>query len=194
MAAVSPGAVCDRRRWCSAVSARSTDIASGTPSRRRVRERRDEHTGGKWCVTGAVTVLGGRHRHRHVAPTVEAAGEHDDVGAAGHLLGELHRRLGGLGTRVGEEEGVDAVGADAGQALTELLEQGMAVAVDLRVDEPRRLILDRGNDARVAVARAHHGDAGGEVEVLGAVSSGDDAPRPGDHRQIGDLEPHVRKM
>ena len=39
-------------------------------------------------------------------------------------------------------------GVIAGEPVAELLDERVAVAVHLRVDEPRRLLLDRGDDLR----------------------------------------------
>ena len=82
---------------------------------------------------------------------MEAAGEHDDVRAAGHLLGQLHRRLGRLRAGVGEEERVDAGRAYLGQPGAERFQQVVAIAVHLGVDEALGLRLDGGHDLGMAV-------------------------------------------
>ena len=132
-------------------------------------EGRDEHARGQRPVPGAVARLRGRHRHRLVRAAVKAALEHDRVGPAGRLLRELHRALSRLGARVREEEAVDAIRSDLREPVRELLQQRVAIHVDLCVDELRRLLLDRGDDLRMAVPGARHRDARREVEVLGAV-------------------------
>ena len=55
------------------------------------------------------------------------------------------------------------------EPVGELLGQRAAVAVGLRVHDLAGLLADRVDHARVAVAGARDRDAGGEVEVLGAV-------------------------
>ena len=156
----------------------------------RVRERRHEHTRGQRRVTRPVPGLGRGHRHRHVGASVEAPLEHDDVRPARCLLGELDRALGRLGTGVREEERVDGSRCEFGQAFGERLEQVVAVAVDLRVDEAAGLFTDGLDDVRVAVTGRDDGDAAGEVQVARAVGGGDPAPLTLDDVQVGDLEPH----
>ena len=81
-------------------------------------------------------------------------------------------------------------GRDGGQPGRQGLEQVVAVAVDLGVHEPRRLGLDGGDHVRVAMAGGRHRDAGGEVEVLGAVHRRDPRAVTRDHLQVGHREPH----
>ena len=60
---------------------------------------------------------------------------------------------------------IDPGGRDLGERLT----SGSSIAwrtIRLRVDEPRGLLLDRRDDARVAVAHGDHADPGREVEEL----------------------------
>ena len=57
-------------------------------------------------------------------------------------------------------------GCDLGEARRELLGQGAAVAVGLRVHDLPGLLADRVDDTRMAVAGARDRDARGEVEVL----------------------------
>ena len=83
-------------------------------------------------------------------------------------------------------------GRDGGQPPGQLGQAGVAVDVDLGVDEPGRLGLDGLHHVRVAVAGARDRDAAREVEVLLAVGGGDDAARAGGHLEVGDPEPHVR--
>ncbi len=157
-------------------------------------ERGDEHAARERGVAGAVAGLRGRHRHRHVGATVEAAGEHDDVGALGGLLGELHRGLGDLGARVGEEERVDAGGRQLRQPRRQRFEQIVAIAVHLRMDEPRCLALDGGHHVRMRVPGGRHRDARGEVEVLASIGGVHPRPRAVGDLQIGDLEPDGSEM
>ena len=187
IAAVSLGAVCDlsrKRTW-----SRHQSLSRGVSG-----EGRDEHARGQWPVPGAIARLRGRHRHRLVRAAVEAALEHDRVGPAGRLLRELHRAFRRLGTRVREEETVDAVRSDLREPIGELLQQRVPVHVHLRVDELGRLLLDRGDDLRMAVPGARHRDARREVEVLGAVRGRDPGAASRHDLQIGDLEPDVRQM
>ena len=160
----------------------------------RLGERGREHAGRQRRVAGPVPRLGRGHGHGQVGATVEAALEHDHVGATGGLLGQLDRAFGGLGPGVGEEEGVDAVGRDLGQPRRQRLQQVVAVAVDLGVHEAPGLRGDGGDDLRVAVAGRHHGDAGGEVQVALAVHGGDPAPLAGGDVEVGDLEPDGSKV
>ena len=121
--------------------------------REGIGERRHEHAGGERLVTRPVRRLRGGHGHGQVGAAVEAAAEHDDVRALGDLLGQLHGRLGDLGTAVGVEERVDGTGRQLGEPGRERLEQVVAVHVHLGVDEAAGLLTDRGHDVRVAVAR-----------------------------------------
>ena len=192
IAAVSAGAVCAASRWSSPASA-AVDLGVGVGGE-RIGERRDEDARRQRRVPGAVARLRRRHRHRQVRAPVEAAGEHDHVRPARHLLGELHRGFGDLRTRVRVEERVDARRRDLGQAVGERLEQVVVVAVHLGVDEPLRLLRDRGRHLRVAVAGRRDRDPGGEVEVLDAVGRGDPAPLARRDLQVGDREPHVGEV
>ena len=158
------------------------------------REGRHEDARRQRRVAGAVARLRRRHRHRLVGAPVEAPLEHDRVRPAGRLLGELDRALGRLGARVRKEEPVDAVGRDLGELVGELLEQGMAIHVHLRVDELRRLLLDRGDDLRVAVTGARDRDARREVEVLPSIGGRHPRPPARGDLQIGHLEPDVGQV
>ena len=89
-------------------SARATAVGFVDAPRERARERRREDAGGQRLVAGAHADLRGRHRHREIGAAVKAALHDDHVGAAGRVARQLHRGLGGLGARVGEEEGIDA--------------------------------------------------------------------------------------
>jgi hypothetical protein len=125
---------------------------------------------------------------------VEATLDDDHVRLAGRVPGELHRCFGGFRARVREEERIDARRCDLRQARGELFGERAAVAVGLRVHDLRGLIADRGDDARMRVAGADDGDAGGEVEVLGAVGRAYRAARSGDDLEIGRPEPDVAEM
>ena len=106
---------------------------------------------------------------------MERAGEHDDIGPTGHLLGQLHRGLGDLGARVGEEERVDRAGRELGEPIGERLEQVVGSTFTWAWMNRPAWRGDRGDDVRVAVAGAVDRDPGREVEVLVAVDGGDPA-------------------
>ena len=111
IAAVSAGAVVVASRWSTPRSARSTSASSSSASRSGNGATWMPDGSGAW--PGPVDGLRRRHRHRQVRPPMERPGEHDDVRPAGHLLGQLDRRLGDLGAGVGEEERVDAPGTSS---------------------------------------------------------------------------------
>ena len=162
--------------------------------RERVGVRGDEDAGGQRCVPGAIAGLRGGHRHRQVGATVEAAAEHDGVRALRGLLGQLDRSLGDLCARVRVEERVDAGGGELGELGRQGLEEVVLVDVDLRVDEPLRLLGDRLRDVWVGVSGGVHRDAGGEVEVLLAVGGGDPATSTAGHLERRDREPDVGQV
>lgn len=76
--------------------------------------------------------------------------------------------LDGLGAAVGEEDLVEVAGGTGGDEARRLgpyvdRERGREGG------EPRRLLLDRGDDGRVLVADVGEDEAAGEVEVAVAV-------------------------
>ena len=85
-----------------------------------------------------------------------------------HLIGELERRLVGLGAAVAQERRAQALGRDARERLDG---RRAGVAVDDVAEEQQAagLRLDGRHDARVAVAGQRDGVAAVEVEVLAAV-------------------------
>ncbi len=125
---------------------------------------------------------------------VEGAVEHDDVVSAGRVLGHLDRDLEHLVAAVGEEERVDRRRRDLVELGRQRLEQIVGVHVLLGVDESGRLVRDRLDDLRMAVAGGRCGDAGGEVEVLVAVDVDHPASVPADDPEIGGLGPDVRRV
>ena len=95
---------------------------------------------------------------------------------------------------VGEEERVDRAWRQLTEPGSERLEQVVGVDVRLEVDAARRLLGDRGDDLRVAVAGRVDRDAGREVEVLLAVDGRHPTPAPACHLEVGHLEPDTRQV
>ena len=160
----------------------------------RVRKRGDVDARRQRSVARSIDRLRRRHRHRQVRPPVERPGEDDDVRPAGHLLGQLDRRLGDLGAGVGEEERVDGAGYQFGQPRGQWLEQIVGEHVGLEVDAAGRLPRDRLDDLGVAVAGRVDRDAGCEVEVLDAVNGRHPTSLSTRDLEVRDLEPHVGQV
>jgi hypothetical protein len=106
---------------------------------------------------------------------VEAALQRDDRAPRLGLARELQGRLVGLGAGVGEVH----LAAQRGfrQALGELHPR-LAVEEVADVQQARGLLLDGRHDGRMAVAERGDGQAGLEVEVLGAVGVPQPCPLP----------------
>src|SRR5262249_14910290 len=107
----------------------------------------------------AVDQLGAGQRHGAVGPAVEGADEGDGARPAGVPAGELEGGLEGLGAAVGEEDAFGAAArGDLAQALGEI---DLRLVVEIgtgHVQQLRRLVLDGGDDVRVAVAGGGDGD------------------------------------
>jgi hypothetical protein len=118
--------------------------------------------------------LGGE-RHRQERPPVERVVEHHHGRPAGHVPGDLHRVLHGLGARVRQHRHLRVV---AGGDLVELLRQGhvrlVQGDVEAGVGVPVDLLADRLDHRRRGVAGVQHGQAGGEVDEPVAVDVLDD--------------------
>ena len=108
---------------------------------------------------------GGDHRQR---PTVERALEGQHPIALGMAVDRmppprhLHRRLVGLGARIGEEDevGEGRLGKTAREALA------FGILVEVRNVPQLRALVDQGFDeVRMGVADRGHGDAGAEIEI-----------------------------
>ncbi len=108
---------------------------------------------------------GGDHRQR---PTVERALEGQHPIALGMAVDRmpptrhLHRRLVGLGARIGEEDkvGEGRLGKTAREALA------LGILVEVRNVPQFRALIDEGFDeVRMGVADRGHGDAGAEIEI-----------------------------
>ena len=192
IAAVSAGAVVVASRW--STPRRRTNHLGVFVVGQRVRKRGDVDARRQRGVARSIDRLRRRHRHRQVRPPVERPGEDDDVRPAGHLLGQLDRRLGDLGAGVGEEERVDGAGYQFGQPGGQWLEQIVGEHVGLEVDTAGRLPRDRLDDLGVAVAGRVHRDAGCEVEVLDTVDGRHPASLSTGDLQVRDLEPHVGQV
>ena len=96
---------------------------------------------------------------------MEAVGEGDELVAPREVLGESHRALDRLGTRVGEEALLERAGRDLRQQLGDLSRLGAVVDVGAAVDELVQLRLRRRDHLGVPVAGIHHRDAAEAVEV-----------------------------
>ena len=159
-----------------------------------VGERRNEHAGRERPVPGAVDGARGRHRHREVGATVEGAVEHHDVVASRGVLGDLDGDLEHLVAAVRVEERVDRRRRDLVEFRSQRFEQVVGVHVLLCVDEPGGLVGDGLHDLGMAVAGGRRCDAGGEVEVLGAVHVDHPASVSADDVEVGGLGPDVRQV
>ena len=111
-----------------------------------------------------------RGRQRGDRATVERVVVHDDLGMrdaaiVAVLARDLQRRLVGLEARIAEEHLVHA--RQRGQLVGQRLLQPDLVDVR-RMDQLRRLVGDRGHQARMVVAERVDGDAGETVEILAA--------------------------
>jgi len=112
---------------------------------------------------------------------VEGAGEGEDVGAAGVVADELHRRLHRLGARVPEKH--PPVAAELGhQPLGQGHHRLVGEVGEADVDELLHLLPRRLQDLGVAVAGGVYRDAGHEVEVALAV----DVKKPYPLAALGD--------
>ena len=125
---------------------------------------------------------------------MECSVEDDDVVPAGRVLGHLDGGLEHVIAAVGEEEGVDRRRRDLVELGRQRLEQVVGVHVLLGVDESGRLVRDRLDDLRVAVAGGRCGDAGSEVEILVAIDVDHPATVAADDLQIGGLGPDARRV
>ena len=122
-------------------------------------------TTGEWLEVAADSDSGTGERHRAVGSAVEAAAERDDQRPSSGDLGQLDRRLDRLGTRVGEEERYRIIGHRGPREIPRetcvQLEPGLVVHdVLLRMDDPRRLIGDRGGHPRMRMPGARDRDPG----------------------------------
>ena len=160
----------------------------------RVGERRDEHTAGEWPVAGTVDRTAARHGERVVGATVERAVERNDVATAGCMLRELDRRFDDLVAGAPEVERVESLGSDLGQLVGKRLELVVAIDVDLRVDDPARLLRDRRGHLRMGVAGRGGAEPCGEIEVLVTVDIDDPATDPAFDLEVGCRRPDVREM
>ena len=109
-------------------------------------------------------------------------------------LASLDGQLEHLVARIGEEERLDRVGCDLGQACRQRFEQVVGVHVLLSMDEAGRLLADRLDHPWVRMTRRGRRDPGGEVEVLDAVDVDDPATVAADDPKIGGLGPDARHM
>ena len=129
-------------------------------------------------------------RERAQRHAVEGAGEGDHVGAAGHLAGELQRRLDGVGA-AGAGELHPVVQFPGLQ--DELAESGQKVALGgrvhvQRVDDPvaGQVVQQDLFERRVVVAVVERAGAGEEIQVGAAVLVIEPAScRPVEHRRPG---------
>ena len=143
---------------------------------------------------GVVLRLRGGQRDGAVRAAVERAEERDDVRAMGRVAGELDGGFDHLGAGVAE------VGAGATLDRGELGEPAADLGVDRQVevagtevDQLGGLLLDRGHDLRVRVARGVDRDAGGEVQEEVAVDVLDrQAVAPDRHDRVGTREARRR--
>ena len=134
----------------------------------RIRSLKD--AGEQRAESLALHGLAGGERERAHRAAVEAAVEGDEFVAAGVITGELHRGFDGLGAGIPE---VDALGFLAGSDRRKFLgEIDHTLVVEIRaghVDQVGGLLLDRGDDARVAMSGGDDGDARREIEEGVAV-------------------------
>ncbi len=111
---------------------------------------------------------------------MESALEGDDSRTMRVIAGELDRPLDRLGPGVRQEDaGLLGERRDPRQPLHELEVARLVEVGRGDVDEPIRLLLDRGAHLRMGMPGRADGDAGGEVEEAVAVDIGDDHARPG---------------
>ena len=112
------------------------------------------------------------------ADAVIAALAADQAGAArlavGAMIGErdLQRGIDRLGAGVGEEDAVEALRRDLGEALGEIEGERMAHLERRREIQRHQLPLDRSRDLLAAMAGIDAPEAGGAVDHLAAVDGG----------------------
>ncbi len=106
---------------------------------------------------------------------MEGVVERDDGGASGCPAGDLHRVLDRLGARVHEDRALLPAAArrELRQPLADLDVRLVDADHEALVQVPVRLLLDRLDDGRVAVAGVLAADAAGEVDVRAPVGVGD---------------------
>jgi hypothetical protein len=101
---------------------------------------------------------------------MKCAVEGDHLLTAGVIAGQLEGALDGLGTGVAVEDAVRAGhggdGGDPGSQVGEMLVVEVSAG---DVDQFGGLLLDGGDDLRVAVAGGGNGDTGGKVEKFIAI-------------------------
>ncbi len=107
-------------------------------------------------------------RSRSHRPPVEGAEERHDLLALGPEPRELDRGLDRLRSGVREENArrpsAAPHGSDRSESLGELRDGPRVEIGRAHVKELSRLLADRGDDTRMAVARGANGDSGGEIE------------------------------
>ncbi len=96
--------------------------------------------------------------------------------APGRVLGHLDGHLEHLVARIGEEERVDRVRSDLGQAGGQRFEQVVGVHVLLGMHETGRLLTDRLHHPWMRMTRRGRRDPSSEVEVLDTVDVDDRQP------------------
>ena len=135
-----------------------------------VRERRAVDLRRERAHPRLVRVHLGRHRHREHRPAVEAGVERDHGGTAGRDARDLDGVLDRLGAGV-EERRPRRAGErdDPAEPLCELDVRRVGHDREIGVDEPGRLLLDRLDDAGMAVAHVADADAACEVDERVAV-------------------------
>ncbi len=139
-----------------------------------VRELRPVDLRGERPHAGLVRVHLRRHRHGEHRAAVEPRLEgHDGLAPRGEAR-DLDGVLDGLGARVEERgPGGAAQGREVPEPLGELDVHAVGDDREVRVDEARRLLLNRLDHAWVAVADVAHADAAREVDERVAVHVGD---------------------
>ena len=156
------------------VGEHALEIGDGVDVRAEVAVERHRHRALQRHAGGAPEIFVAGHRQRAHGHAVEAVGEVDDVGAAGHLAGDLERRLDRVGAgRAGELHHVVVETARRQQDVVHRLEEaflGLGVQIETVGD---RILLDvidqRLFEDRVVVAEIQGAGAGEKVEVAGAM-------------------------
>jgi len=127
--------------------------------------------------------------HRQIGPTMKGIVETDDARPPGIVASDFHRILHGLGARVGKYShfGKTARG-QAAQLFREPDVDFVHDNVKAGVGKLRSLVLDGGDDSRMAVAHIHDANAARKVNQLPAVDIMQQSP-PGLTCKIrGDVE------
>ena len=144
-------------------------LVGGHAARHR-RERRMEHLREQRGEAPALARFRRRQRQGAECPAVKRPDERDIARPSGGIARELHGALDRLGAGVREEDTRRRARQDP--VLQSLRQLDLRRVVEVRpghVDEAFRLLLDRGDNLRVGVARGDDGDAGREVEEPVAV-------------------------